>query len=111
MHAFREMLTDAGIESSADHLLKVFLDSSTERMMDFQKAARSGNLLEAGRLAHLLRSGAGSIFAVRLAELLRQAEEAAHESNQEQIAAIATEIAREYERASTFIGSQLAGAS
>jgi PAS domain S-box-containing protein len=105
---FRAMLADAGIESTADQMLRVFLEYSGERVGLIDNAVKKKDAAEVERVAHLLKSGSGTIHANRLAEIFKQTESAAQSGDMESLEKLASEIRAEYARVVAFLNKELA---
>lgn len=71
---FRSDLREADIEEMVDTLLGTFLEDSPKRLTALEHAVESGDAPAIERAAHAFKSGAGTIRATHLAELLRLAE-------------------------------------
>ena len=108
LKAFRGILSEAGMETAADQMLRVFLEYSGERIAPLADAARRGDLDEVARVAHMLKSGAGTIHANRLSDLFRQAETAALAVDSATVSTLADDIRHEYLRVVDFLTAQLA---
>ena len=62
---------------------------------------------DAERVAHMLKSSAGTISATRLAELFRQAEAAAQSVDMQSVAMLGEKIDAEYGRVVAFLNHEL----
>jgi two-component system sensor histidine kinase/response regulator len=105
---FREMLRDADIESTGDQMLRVFLEYSGERVGLIDEAVKRNDAGEIERVAHMLKSGSGTIHAHGLAELFRRAESAAQSGDMETLKTLAADISIEYARVVAFLHKELA---
>jgi len=74
---FRSDLREADIEEMVDTLLGTFLEDSPERLTALEHAIEHGDAPAIESAAHAFKSGAGTIRATHLAELLRLAENGA----------------------------------
>lgn len=74
---FRSDLREADIEEMVDTLLRTFLDDAHIRVAALENAVKGGNAKTIESAAHAFKSGAGTIRATRLADLLKEVEDAA----------------------------------
>lgn len=74
---FRADLREADIEDMVGTLLDTFRQDFPARLAALEQAVESGNAKAIESAAHAFKSGAGTIRATRLAELLREAEHGA----------------------------------
>jgi HPt (histidine-containing phosphotransfer) domain-containing protein len=75
--SFRSALRDADIEEMVESLLATFLTDSAGRVSALEHAVAAQDPKSIESAAHAFKSGAGTIRATRLAELLRDVEDAA----------------------------------
>jgi CheY-like chemotaxis protein len=103
LDSFNAMLSDAGIESAGDQMLQVFVDYSAERIVLLRAAVERGNYSEVERLAHALKSGAGTIMAATLADLFRRVESAAQAADAGSVRELGAAIDAEHARVVAFL--------
>jgi HPt (histidine-containing phosphotransfer) domain-containing protein len=93
---FRADLREAGIEDMLTMLLTTFLEDSPERLAALDHAVRAANVKAVESAAHAFKSGAGTIRATRLAELLLAVESAAHSGVATSFDQMLTDVQSEY---------------
>ncbi len=101
--SFREMLAAAGIPETGPRMLSVFLDDAPLRMQEMADAAQASDLGTIERVAHRLKSGASSICALGLADLLRRAESSARDRDVEDAVSAVRASEREFARVVDFL--------
>ena len=74
---FRSDLREADIEEMVNTLLVTFLEDSPGRLTTLEHAVESRDVTAIQTAAHAFKSGAGTIRATHLAELLQAAEQSA----------------------------------
>jgi two-component system sensor histidine kinase/response regulator len=107
MASFTAMLAEAGIESAGDQMLRVFLDYAAERGGMLRAAVERGDYNEAERIAHALKSSAGTIMATSLADLLKKMEAAARAADVAQVRELNDAISAEHARVMAFLKEKL----
>ena len=107
----RQDLRDAGAEDAMGEILDTFLGDGAERIAGLSAAAEAGDLAAIGRLAHAYKSAAGTIGAVRLSELLRDAESSAHAGDAPETKAAVQRVRAEAERVLAYVRSAHPGAA
>jgi len=104
---FHKMMEDAGIPETAPRMLEVFQSDSATRIAELADAAQRGDVDVVGRVAHRLKSGAASICATDLADLLGRAEEAATGGDVGEAQAAVRSVENEYARVAEQLRSHL----
>jgi PAS domain S-box-containing protein len=104
--AFQAMLAEAGIHNG-DQMLQTFLHYSSERIPLLQQAAERGDMDGVEKVAHMLKSGSGTVRADRLADLFRETESAAQASDVAAVRGLANDIELEYLKVADCVSAHL----
>ncbi len=86
-----DMLRELDPEGASDlirELIGIFEEDAPLRVADLKAAVASGSTTDAGHAAHALKGGVANLGLARLAELARQAENAARDGNMAPVAAL-----------------------
>ena len=103
IEAFRAEMRAAGIEEVADEAIAAFMEETPDRMDGVGAALAQGDAATAGKLGHAIKSAAGGIRAVRLAELAAAMEQAGKGGDLDQARQLAPELQREGEAVFRFL--------
>lgn len=90
-----DMLRELDPEGATElirELIGIFEEDAPLRVADLKAAVASGSTTDAGHAAHALKGGVANLGLARLAELARQAENAAREGNLAPVAALIAPI-------------------
>jgi HPt (histidine-containing phosphotransfer) domain-containing protein len=93
---FRAELREAGVEEMIGDLLQTFLQDAPARLAAVEDAVRSGDPTSIRKAAHAFKSGAGTVRASALAEMLAQAEAAGRTNRLECLGELIEQIRAEY---------------
>ncbi|HEX7939818.1 MAG TPA: response regulator, partial [Gemmatimonadaceae bacterium] len=105
--SFNAMLVDAGIESAGLQMLQVFIDYSSERAPLLRQAAARPDNTEVERIAHSIKSSAGTIMAGALARLLSELEASAQAGDAAKVQSLATEVDAEHAKVVAYLKEKL----
>jgi PAS domain S-box-containing protein len=100
---FRDSMREAGVEDAVDEMLRVFLTDATPRMLAIDEAVASGTPDAVGKAAHAYKSAAGTLRALRLAELLREMELAGGRGDVKRIGELLSPLREEHKRVASFV--------
>jgi HPt (histidine-containing phosphotransfer) domain-containing protein len=100
-------MREAGVEDAAGEMLAVFLTDAPSRMTAIEGAVAGGTPESVSRAAHAYTSAAGTIRATRLAELLREMEQAGGEGRVGRIAELLPRLLEEHERVTRCVARAL----
>ena len=81
MDAFRQDMKEQDLEELTDELIEAFIGDASSRFDALQAAVESVDANSIRTAAHAYKSAAATMRAVRLADLLQQAETAAHDGD------------------------------
>jgi protein-histidine pros-kinase len=98
IESFRRDMSELGIESVVDATLRVFQEDAPERMHALRQGLTNGDGERVGFSAHAFKSAAGSVRAIRLAELLAGMERLGRAGDVGGARANAPELEAEYAR-------------
>jgi two-component system sensor histidine kinase/response regulator len=107
LDGFRATMREAGVEDAAGEMLAVFLTDAPSRMTAIEGAVAGGTPESVSRAAHAYTSAAGTIRATRLAELLREMEQAGGEGRVGRIAELLPRLLEEHERVTRCVARAL----
>jgi HPt (histidine-containing phosphotransfer) domain-containing protein len=96
LERFRADLTDAGVEEMIGALLATFAEDAPIRLAALEDAARSRDGQAIERAAHAFKSGAGTIRATFLADMLAEIEAAGRTGQLEAASALIEPTRKEY---------------
>ncbi len=94
LDTLRRQLHEAGAEAALDGIVDTFLESVPERVTTLHRALTRGSPAEVATAAHALKSSAGVIGAVPLAELLAEIEAAGRADTLSDTGALAERVQR-----------------
>ena len=93
---FRSDLREADIENIVESLLATFLDDSSVQLTALERAVAAQDATAIESAAHAFKSGAGTIRANTLANLLRDAENAARRGQCDSMRDMLEQVSVEY---------------
>jgi HPt (histidine-containing phosphotransfer) domain-containing protein len=93
---FRAELREAGIEEMIGDLLDTFLQDAPARLATLEGAIRSGDPKTIQTAAHAFKSGAGTVRASALADMLSRAEAAGRTNHLESLGELMEQIRAEH---------------
>jgi len=108
LEGFRAAMREVGVESVVDAAVSLFVNDAPGRMDAVRTAIASAVAARIDTAAHAFKSGAGSIRAVRLAELLGEIESRAEAGDVETARALAPKLEAEYDAVMGYLRGALA---
>jgi HPt (histidine-containing phosphotransfer) domain-containing protein len=93
---FRAELREAGVEEMIGDLLDTFRQDAPARLAALEDAMRGGDPPTIQKAAHAFKSGAGTIRATALADMLARAEAAGRTNRLESLGELMEQIRAEY---------------
>ena len=93
---FRAELREAGVEEMVGDLLETFRQDAPARLAALEDAVRGGDPATVQKAAHAFKSGAGTVRATALADMLARAEAAGRTNRLESLGELMEQIRAEY---------------
>lgn len=93
---FRAELREAGVEDMIGDLLETFRQDAPARLAALEDAVRGGDPTTIQKAAHAFKSGAGTVRASALADMLARAEAAGRTNHLESLGELMEQIHAEY---------------
>jgi len=93
---FRDELREAGVEEMLSELLETFVQDAPVRYAALEHAMQGGNSGEIESAAHAFKSGAGTIRATFLADILMEIEAAGRTGHLETASGLSERMRTEY---------------
>ena len=93
---FRAELREAGVEEMVGDLLETFRQDAPARLAALEDAVRGGDPATVQKAAHAFKSGAGTVRATALADMLARAEASGRTNHLESLGELMEQIRAEY---------------